>query len=104
MKKKLHIKKGDKVRVISGEHRGKEGQVIDVDLKKLRARVEGVNLVKKHSKPTSQNPQGGIIEKEAGIHISNLMLLADGVPTRVGHKTEEGKKVRFAKRSGEAIK
>jgi large subunit ribosomal protein L24 len=104
MQAKLHIKKGDTVRVISGEHKGKEGLVVEVDRKKNRVKVEGVNLVKKHSKPSAKQPQGGIVEMEAGLHISNVMLLVNGIPTRVGRKNEEGKLVRYAKKNGEVIK
>lgn len=104
MQKKLHIRKGDTVKVIAGEHKGREGKVITVDRDKLRAKVEGVNLIKKHTKPTSKYPQGGIIEIEAGIHISNLMLVANGTPTRTGRKQENGKSVRYSKKSGEVIK
>ena len=101
---KLKIKKGDKVRVLSGEHKGQEGVVQKVLLDKNKAIVEGVNLVKRHNKPSAQNPQGGIDEKEAPLHISNLSLLtADGVPTRVGYRVEDGQKVRYAKKSNEVI-
>ena len=99
---KFKIKKGDKIRVISGEHKGSEGNVLKILTAKNRAIVEGINLVKKHAKPNAQNPQGGIIEKEASIHISNLSLIAsDGKTTRIGYRMEEGKKVRFAKKNNE---
>lgn len=107
MKVKLKIKKGDTVRVISGASTGKEGRVLQVDVKSMRAIVEGVNLVKKHTKPNAKHTQGGIIEQEAAIHISNLMLVdAKGNATRVGKKLDEktGKYVRFSKKSGEVIK
>ena len=101
---KFKIKKGDKIRVISGEHKGSEGNVLKILTAKNRAIIEGVNLVKKHAKPNAQNPQGGIIEKEASIHISNLSLIAsDGKTTRIGYRMEEGKKVRFAKKNNEEI-
>jgi large subunit ribosomal protein L24 len=101
---KLKIKTGDKVRVIAGAHKGAEGEVRQVLLKDNKAIVEGVNLVKKHAKPSAQNPQGGIQEKEAPIQISNLSLLtADGQTTRVGYRMEGDKKVRFAKKSNEVI-
>lgn len=106
---KLHIKKGDTVFVIAGNSKSKEktGRVLEVDVQNQRAIVEGFNIIKKHSKPTSENPNGGIVEKEAPIHISNLML-ADpktGKPTRVGRRTgEKGKLVRYSKTSGEEIK
>lgn len=101
---KLKIKTGDKVRVIAGAHKGAEGEVRQVLRVDNKAIVEGVNLVKKHAKPSAQNPQGGIQEKEAPIQISNLSLLtADGQTTRVGYRMEGDKKVRFAKKSNEVI-
>ena len=101
---KLKIKTGDTVRVIAGDHKGSEGKVIKVLLDKNKAIVEGVNMVKKHMKPSAQSPQGGIVEKEALIQISNLSLLtAKGETTRVGYKMENGKKVRFSKKSNEVI-
>jgi large subunit ribosomal protein L24 len=101
---KLKIKTGDKVRVIAGAHKGAEGEVRQVLREDNKAIVEGVNLVKKHAKPSAQNPQGGIQEKEAPIQISNLSLLtADGQTTRVGYRMEGNKKVRFAKKSNEVI-
>ena len=107
MSVKLHIKKGDTVCVIAGDNKGQQGKVLKVEVSKQRAIVEGVNLVKKATKPNAQNPQGGIVEQEAPIHISNLML-ADpktGKPTRVGRKEgANGKLVRYAKKSGEEIK
>ena len=101
---KLKIKTGDKVRVIAGAHKGAEGEVKQVLRDNKKAIVEGVNLVKKHAKPSAQNPQGGIQEKEAPIQISNLSLLtADGQTTRVGYRLEGDKKVRFAKKTNEVI-
>ena len=101
---KFKIKKGDKIRVISGEHKGSEGNVLKILTTKNRAIIEGVNLVKKHAKPDAQNPQGGIIDKEAPIHISNLSLItSDGKTTRAGYRMEQGKKVRFAKKNNEEI-
>jgi len=101
---KLKIKTGDKVRVIAGAHKGAEGEVRQVLREANKAIVEGVNLVKKHAKPSAQNPQGGIQEKEAPIQISNLSLLtADGQATRVGYRMEGDKKVRFAKKTNEVI-
>ncbi|MGB1449568.1 MAG: 50S ribosomal protein L24 [Flavobacteriaceae bacterium] len=101
---KLKIKTGDKVRVIAGAHKGAEGEVKQVLRDKNKAIVEGVNLIKKHAKPSAQNPQGGIQEKEAPIQISNLSLLtADGQTTRVGYRMEGDKKVRFAKKTNEVI-
>ena len=101
---KLKIKTGDTVRVIAGDHKGSEGKVIKVLIDKNKAIVEGVNMVKKHMKPSAQSPQGGIVEKEALIQISNLSLLtAKGETTRVGYKMENGKKVRFSKKPNEVI-
>ena len=101
---KLKIKTGDTVRVIAGDHKGSEGKIVKVLLEKNKVIVEGVNMVKKHMKPSAQSPQGGIVEKEALIQISNLSLLtAKGETTRVGYKMEEGKKVRFSKKSNEVI-
>jgi large subunit ribosomal protein L24 len=101
----MHVKKGDKVQVISGKDKGKQGVVLAAFPKKNRVLVEGVNIVKKHAKPTQANPQGGIIEKEAPIHVSNVMTLdpKTGVPTRVGYQLVDGKKVRVAKKSGELL-
>ena len=104
---KLHIKKNDTVVVLAGEDKGKTGKVLKVLVEKNRALVEGVNMVSKSTKPSAQNPQGGIVKQEAPIHISNLSLVdpKSGKATRVGIKvTEEGKKVRIAKKSGEGIK
>lgn len=94
------------VQVMSGESKGKQGRVLEVIIEKSRALVEGVNVVSKHSKPNAKNTQGGIVKKEAPVHISNLMLIdpKNGKPTRVGRKIEEGKIVRYAKKSGEVIK
>ena len=104
--KKLHIKKGDTVYVNAGNDKGKTGKVLSVDPKADRAVVEGINMVSKHTKPNSKQPQGGIIKQEAGIHISNLNLIdpQSNKPTRVGYKMVDGKKVRYAKKSGEEIK
>jgi large subunit ribosomal protein L24 len=106
--KKLHIKKDDLVRVLTGGDRGKEGRVLRVLPKEDKAIVEGVRLVRKATRPTQQNPNGGIFEQEAAIHISNLMLIdpTSKQPTRIGRqKAEEGKGwVRYSKKSGEIIK
>ena len=104
--KKMHIKKGDTVYVNAGNDKGKTGKVLSVNPSKDRAIVEGINMVSKHTKPNAQNPQGGIIKQEAGIHVSNLQLIdpQSGKPTRVGHKVVDGKKIRYAKKSGEEIK
>ncbi|MCB0791052.1 MAG: 50S ribosomal protein L24 [Flavobacteriales bacterium] len=107
MQKKLHIRKGDMVKAIAGEDRGREGRVLEVDRTRMTAIVEGLNVHKKHSKPTTANPQGGIIDQEGPIHISNLMLIdpKSGEPTRVGRKEDKnGKLARFSKRTGEVIK
>ncbi|HHU00427.1 MAG TPA: 50S ribosomal protein L24 [Bacteroidales bacterium] len=104
---KLHIKKGDIVIVNSGTSKGQEGRVLEVFPDKERAIVEGVNMVSKHTKPNAQNPQGGIIKKEAPIHISNLNLKdpKTGKATRIGRRVDEnGKLVRYSKKSGEEIK
>ncbi|MBD5232476.1 MAG: 50S ribosomal protein L24 [Bacteroidales bacterium] len=103
---KLHIKKGDNVYVIAGDDKGKTGRVLEVLRKKGRAIVEGVNIVKKSTKPTAKYPQGGIVEMEAPINVSNLNLIdpKSGKPTRVGFRFENGKKVCYAKKSGEEIK
>jgi len=107
MQKKLKIKKGDQVAVIAGESKGQKGRVLVVDREKDRAIVEGVNLVSKHTKPNSKSPQGGILKKEAPVHISNLMVIdpASGKPTRVGRRlNDKNKLVRYSKKSGEEIK
>ncbi len=107
MQKKVHIKKGDKVKVTAGNNKGSEGKVLSVDRAFSTALVEGVNMATKHSKPTTDNPQGGIVQVEAPVHISNLMVIdpKTGEPTRIGRKeNKNGKLVRYAKRSGEIIK
>ena len=101
---KIKIKTDDKVLVIAGEHKGSEGRVVKVMRDQNKAIIEGINLIKKHAKPSTQNPQGGIVEKEAPIHISNLSLTtADGEASRVGYRVEDGKKVRFAKKNNELV-
>jgi large subunit ribosomal protein L24 len=105
--KKLFIKKGDNVMVIAGESKGQQGKVLVVDSKKSKAIIEGVNLVTKHAKPNAENPQGGIVKKEAYLHLSNLMVIdGSGTATRIGRKLDEktGKLVRYSKKSGEVIK
>lgn len=101
----LHVKKGDKVQVISGKDKGKQGVILDTFPKQERVLVEGINIVKKHAKPSQVNPQGGIIDQEAAIHVSNVMPLdpKTNKPTRIGYAVENGKKVRIAKRSGEVL-
>jgi len=104
---KLKIRKGDLVQVIAGDSKGKQGKVLEVLLKDNRVVVEGANLVSRHTKPNAANPNGGIIKKEAPIHVSNLQVVdpKSGKPTRVGRqKNAEGKIVRIAKKSGEEIK
>ena len=103
---KIHIKKGDIVKVIAGESNGKQGKVLKVDVEKYRATVEGANMVSKATKANAQNPNGGIIKKEAPIHISNLMLVdAKGNATRIGRRIgDKGKLVRYSKKTGEEIK
>ncbi|MFC7358123.1 50S ribosomal protein L24 [Jejudonia soesokkakensis] len=102
---KLKIKTGDAVVVTAGDHKGSEGKVLRVYSDKNKAIVEGVNTVKKHEKPSAANPQGGITEKEAPIHISNLSLVdpKSGDATRVGYRMEDGKKVRFSKKSNQVL-
>jgi len=107
MQKKLHVKKGDTVIVITGDNLGSKGRILEIDRKTDKAIVEGVNIIKKHTKPNAKHTQGGIIEKEAPVHISNLMLVdpKSGKPTRIGRKLNaEGKLVRYSKKSGEEIK
>lgn len=103
---KLHVKKGDTVVVISGTQKGKKGTVLSINVEKQRAIVDGVNLVSKHARPSTENPKGGIIKKEAGVHISNLMVCdKNGKPGRIGRKlNEEGKSIRYSKKTGEEIK
>jgi large subunit ribosomal protein L24 len=107
MQQKLHIRKGDTVMVIAGDSRGQQGKVLRVDTSDYMAIVEGVNLVSKHTKPNAKSPQGGIVKKEAPVHISNLMVVDNsGKATRVGRKMDpkSEKLVRYSKKSGEVIK
>lgn len=105
MQKKLHIKVGDTVKVLSGEANGQEGTILTIDRAKERATVSGLKMVKRHTKPSAAEPQGGIIEKEGTIHISNLMVVVKGQATRIGRKLDaKGKLVRYSKKSGEEIK
>lgn len=101
----MHVKTGDKVKVLAGKDKGKEGVITKAFPKKDRVIVEGVNIVKKHTKPSNTNPSGGIVEKEAPIHVSNVMLIdpSTNQPTRVGYKVVDGKKVRVSKKTGETI-
>ena len=102
---KLKIKTGDTVRIIAGDHKGVEGKVMTVDKIKNKAIVEGANMVSKHQKPSAQSPQGGIIKKEAYLHISNLSLIDtnSGKTTRIGYEHRDGKKVRVSRKSNEVI-
>ena len=100
----MKIVKGDVVQIISGNDKGKKGRVIKVFPSKHKLVVEGANIVKKHSRPTQDNPQGGIVEKEAAIHISNVMLSISDKTTKIGYKfLDDGKKVKYAKKSDEVI-
>ncbi len=104
---KLHIRKGDNVKVLAGDSRGKTGKVLEVDVENYKAIVENVNLATKHTKPNAKNPKGGILKQEMPIHLSNLMVLdAGGKPTRTGRKadTKTSKSVRVSKKTGEVIK
>jgi large subunit ribosomal protein L24 len=104
---KLHIKKGDTVYVLAGDDRNKQGRVLAVQANKNRAIVEGINIVTKATKPSAQHPQGGLVKMEAPIHLSNLALIdpKSGKPTRIGfRKNDEGKTVRYSKKSGQEIK
>ena len=101
---KIKIKTGDQVKVLAGDHKGSEGKIVKLFRSKKLALVEGVNLVKKHNKPSSQNPKGGITEQEAPLHVSNLSLLTSkGETTRDGYKTNDGRKSRIALKSDEII-
>ncbi len=102
---KLNIKSGDVVKVIAGDHKGSEGKVLRVYKEKNKAVVEGINMVSKHTKPSAKNPQGGIVKKEAPIHISNLSLIdkKTNKPTKVGYRMEGDKKVRFSKKSNQVL-
>lgn len=106
MQLKVHIKKGDTVKVISGESKGQQGRVLSVDRAKYRALVEGLNIISAHTKPSAKNQDGGIIKKEAPIHISNLMVVdGKGVATKIKRElNKEGKLVRISKKSKEEIK
>jgi large subunit ribosomal protein L24 len=104
--KKFKLKKGDTVRVISGESKGQEGKILEVLTKKDRVLVEGVNMISKHTKPNAKSPQGGIVKQEGAVHISNVMLVEAGKTVRVGKKLDEktGKMVRISKKTKEVIK
>ena len=98
----MYLKKGDNVQVISGKYKGKQGQVLSILKSKNRVVVEGVAMVKKHVKPNQQNQQGGIIEQESSVDVSNVALVdpSDNKPTRIGYKFQDGKKIRYSKRTG----
>ena len=104
-KRKASVRKGDMVMVIAGADKGKQGSIVEIDHTKQRVVVEDINIVKKHRKPTQSTP-GGIVEMPAPIHISNVMLIdpKSGDPTRIGRRIEDGKSVRYSKKSGEIIK
>ncbi|WP_299670757.1 50S ribosomal protein L24 [uncultured Polaribacter sp.] len=97
--KKFKIKSGDTVKVIAGDHKGSEGKVLQIIKDKDRVLVEGVNLVSKHTKPSAQSPQGGIVKKEASLHISNVMLLEEGVAVRVGYQVDGASKTKISKKT-----
>ena len=99
----MKIKKGDTVKVIAGKDKDKEGKVLSVDKKNGKVVVEGVNMVTKHAKPSAANQNGGIIQKEVALDMSNVMYVYKGKPTRIGFKVENDKKVRFAKSTGDVI-
>ncbi|MDZ7822152.1 MAG: 50S ribosomal protein L24 [Candidatus Marinimicrobia bacterium] len=100
----MHIKKGDNVKVIAGKYKGKEGKVLKVFPEKDRVIIEGVNIVKRHTRPSQDNPKGGIIEKEAPVHASNLMVVVNGTATRIGTRIlKDGSRVRYAKKTGETV-
>lgn len=101
----MHVKKGDKVAVLSGKDKGKQGVILEAYPKAERVLVEGVNMIQKHAKPSQENPQGGILNQEAPIHVSNVLPLdpKSGEPTRVGYEIKDGKKIRIAKKSGESL-
>jgi large subunit ribosomal protein L24 len=102
----MHVVKNDTVKILSGKYRGKTGKVLKVFRDEKRVIVEGVNIIKKHSKPTQKNPQGGIIEKEASVHVSNVMVIdpKTNEPTRIGYKyLDDGTKLRYSKKSGEML-
>ena len=99
----VKVKKGDTVRVSAGKDNGKEGKVLSVDAKHSRVVVEGVNMITKSMKPSMANQQGGIVSKEAPLAISNVMVMVDGQPTRIGYKIDGNKKVRVAKKTGKTI-
>jgi len=100
---KLHVKKGDTVQVIAGDDKGKQGRITSIDREKQRVFIEGINLHTKHTKPSAANPNGGIVKSEGSVHVSNVALLSDGKPTRIGRRVEKGKTVRYSKKTGKNI-
>jgi len=101
----MYLKSGMTVKVIRGNHKGKEGKILRILKDRNRVIVEGVNLIKKHTKPSQENPKGGIVEREGSLHVSNVMYIHGGEPTRIGFKKlEDGSKVRVAIKNGEEIK
>ncbi len=100
---KLGIKKGDTVVVITGEDKGKSGRVTSIDTKSQRVFVEGINMKTRHTKPSAQNPNGGIVKSEGSVHLSNVQLVSDGKPTRIGRRTEGDKTVRFSRKTGKTL-
>jgi large subunit ribosomal protein L24 len=106
MTNKLHVRRGDSVIVVAGKDKGREGEIIKVLIEEQRVIVRGINMIKRHTKPSAQNPNGGVVQKEASIHVSNVMHRdpESGKPTRMGHKfMKDGSKIRFAKKSGSTI-
>ncbi len=101
---KFKLKKGDLVRVISGESKGQEGKILNIDTKKNRVLIEGVNLISKHTKPNAKSPQGGIVKQEGSVHVSNLMFVEGGKTVRIGRSLQDGKIVRISKKTKEVIK
>ncbi|OIP03770.1 MAG: 50S ribosomal protein L24 [Bacteroidetes bacterium CG2_30_32_10] len=106
MQSKLHVKKGDTVKVLAGDSKGQQGKVLEVLVDKKKAIVEGINMVSKHTKPKAKTPQGGIVKTEAPVHVSNLMIVdASGKASRIGRKLDKDNKlVRYSKQTGEVIK
>jgi large subunit ribosomal protein L24 len=105
MSKSLNVRKGDKVRIIAGKDKGKEGTILAAQPERERVLIEGINFAKKHQRPTQRNPKGGIVEREAPIHVSNVMLICPNCsqPTRVGRRREDGIRVRVCKKCGRPV-
>ncbi|MDB5282431.1 MAG: ribosomal protein [Bacteroidota bacterium] len=100
---KFHVKKNDEVIIIAGDDKGKKGRIIEVDRKNSRVIVDGANLNSKHTKPSAKTPNGGIVKTPGSIHISNVQLISDGKPTRIGRKEEKGKTVRVSSKTGKTL-